>query len=345
MALNGPPHQNSWSTKLVSRIGNTFRSEKSYTQESIDKKNKKSKLKKKNPQHLHQVPEVNELGEQDYAIFAENRRPARPKVQDNGEMMHSLARTGSFDSLHDEKAHDPYSTDRRRKRRGYLVSRVHEQRVANLPDELWKRIAKFLSPVDACNLALSTKTLYQKLGQLPFEELNRPENKNHKITFLHNFDERFPKHLLCFVCAKYHLRLAPGKEALKMDYVSNPLFACPKVKESVLPRMRITHGRELPYAFVQLVIRAANHSPEYGIDPEILARKWKCKDSGWLHTTRYLVHDGRLLMRVVSQRFAPPASSLSATGERHILYDRQEYVPFFSVCAHWKDGELMKICK
>lgn len=327
----------------MSRIGNTFRSDSSYTQKSIDKKNKK--LQKKNPKPLREVPEVNELGEQEYAVFAENRRPPRRKVQDDGEMMHSLARTGSFDSFQDEKPHDPYSTDTRRKRRGYMVSKVHEQRVANLPDELWKRITIFMSPMDACNLALSTKTLYRKLGSLPFNTLNEPENKHHKNAFLYQYDERFPQHLLCFPCGKYHLRLAPGKEVLKMDYVANPLFDCPKVKESVLPRTRLTHGRELPYAFVQLVVRASNYSPKYGIDPEILARKWKCKDSGWLHTTRYMVHDGRLLMRVVSQRFAPPASSLSETGERHILYDREEYTPFFSVCAHWRDGDLMKICK
>lgn len=345
MALNAPPRPNSWSTKLVSKIGNTFRSDKSYTQASIDKKNKK--LQKKNPQQqLRQVPEVNELGEHEYAIFAENRRPPRPKAQDNGEIMHSLARTGSFDSFNEEeKPHDPYSSDTKRKRRGYMVSKVHEQRVANLPDEIWKRVTVFLSPIDACNLALSTKTLYRKLGLLPFNNLNLPENKHHKIAFLYQYDERYPQHLLCFPCGKYHLRLAPGKEVLKMDYVSNPLFNCPKVKESVLPRTRLTYGRELPYAFVQLVLRASNYSPSYGIDPAILARKWKCKDSGWLHTTRYMVHDGRLLMRVVSQRFAPPAKELSETGERHILYDREEYTPFFSVCAHWRDGDLMKICK
>ncbi|CZT22845.1 uncharacterized protein RCC_08551 [Ramularia collo-cygni] len=349
MALNSAPHPGGWSTKLVSKIGNTFRSEKAYTQESIDKKkNKKSKLKKKkNPQQFQPpAPEVNELGEQEYAVFAENRRPARPKVQDNGEMMHSLARSGSFDSLVEEEKQDPFSTTTNRKRRGYIVSSsVHQERIASLPSSVWKRIALFLTPLEVCNLALASKTLHDKLGPRPFDILNLAPNKHHKIAFLHQFDPLLPNHLLCFPCAQYHLRLSPGNEVLKKDYVSNPLFTCPKVKTSTLPRTRLTHARELPYAFIQLTLRAASLGPQYGITPETLARKWKCKDSSWQHTTRYLIHDSRLLLRVVSQRFAPPASSLSVTSERHILYDREEYIPFFSVCAHWRDGDLMKICK
>jgi hypothetical protein len=56
-----------------------------------------------------------------------------------------------------------------------------------------------------------------------------------------------------------------------------------------------------------------------------------------------MVHDGRLLMRVVSTAFAPP--ELTVTAERHLLYDREEFTPFFSVCAHWRDGLLTKVCK
>ena len=36
---------------------------------------------------------------------------------------------------------------------------------------------------------------------------------------------------------------------------------------------------------------------------------------------------------------------MTETSARHLLYDRQEYLPFFSVCAHWRDGELMRLCK
>lgn len=111
-----------------------------------------------------------------------------------------------------------------------------------------------------------------------------------------------------------------------------------------MPRLRITHGRELPYGWVQLVLRG-RYSIAHGVQPSALERRWKCRDSGWSHRTRYMVHDGRLLMRVVSQAVAPPNSTMTATTTRHLLYDREEYTPFFSVCAHWKDGELMALCK
>jgi hypothetical protein len=349
MELSAAPNPNHWSARLVSKLGGKLRSDKHYSQEAAEKKRRKdgSKLQKRDHQRPA-APEVNELGEQDYAIFAENRRPGRRKEQDLGEMMHGLA-------YHDNEDEDPltqakpadsyYASNIRRKRRGYIVSQAHEYRVASLPDELWKYIASYLNPVDACHLALSTKTLYSKLGVMPFNRLNEPSNKSHKITFLQQFDHQLPNHLLCFPCRKYHLRLHPGKEVLKMDYINNPIFLCPSVKSSVLPRTRLTYGRTLPYSFVQLALRAHLFTPAHGIDPDSLSRRWKCKDSGWLHSTRYTIHDERLLLRVVSQRFAPPASSLSETAERHLLYDREEYVPFFSVCAHWRDGDLMKICK
>jgi hypothetical protein len=56
-----------------------------------------------------------------------------------------------------------------------------------------------------------------------------------------------------------------------------------------------------------------------------------------------MIHDGHLLMRIRSQVFAPP--KLTETAERHLLYERDEYLPYFSVCAHWRDGELMRLCK
>lgn len=31
--------------------------------------------------------------------------------------------------------------------------------------------------------------------------------------------------------------------------------------------------------------------------------------------------------------------------QRHLLYWREDYTPYFSVCAHWRDGELMNTCK
>jgi len=46
---------------------------------------------------------------------------------------------------------------------------------------------------------------------------------------------------------------------------------------------------------------------------------------------------------VVSTCFALPG--LPPAGERHLLYSREDFVPYFSVCAHWKDGELMPLVK
>jgi hypothetical protein len=238
---------------------------------------------------------------------------------------------------------DPNSTahDEEKLRR---ISSKHEGLINSLSPELWKHIATFLTPADAARLALASKTLREKLGEEPIKALNLPENRHHKISVLQHLDRHLPRHLLCFQCAQFHLRSNPGKESLKADYVNNPLFRCPSVKTTVLPRLRLTHGRELPYSFVQLALRTA-HSPVHGVEHTKLDRQWKHQESVWSFRTRYMVHDNRLLLRVVSQRVVPPAITLTKTKERHILYDREEYTPFFSVCAHWKDGDLMDLCK
>ncbi|KAF2172508.1 hypothetical protein M409DRAFT_17741 [Zasmidium cellare ATCC 36951] len=363
MELTQPADINTWHAKIALKIAKKLRSDKQYTQAAIDKKDKKesAKLQKRNRRPATAAPavEANELGERidygpsfsDATTLASSRKYSKTE-KDHGDMMHRLAHHDSFDSLLDkpymkEQLRDPYfsSTDPQK-----MVERPRsekdEARIASLPDELWERIASFMEPVDAANLAYSTKTLYKKLlGFSPFAALDEPDNKHHKIAFLHQFDHKHPRHLLCFPCGKYHRRLTPGKEALKIEFFKFPVFDCPNVKNSVLPRMRITHGRYLPYYFVQLALRASRHHPSYGIDHTTLARRWKCKDSDWKHRSRFLVHDDRLLMRVVSQVYTPPAKDLTETAERHILYDREEYTPFFSVCAHWKDGDLMKICK
>lgn len=264
--------------------------------------------------------------------------------------MHRLAHHGSFDSLVDArkdqaggKFDDPYMEPRNIARGLFRVSMKHEQLMDSLPTNLWKRIASFLSPADAARLALASKHFFNTLGPEPFQELNRVENIHYKHAFLHDMDKYYPEHLLCFPCSRYHLRCQLGKEMLKADFVNNPLFNCPLVKSSTLPRMRLTHGRELPYGFVQLALRN-RYSSLHGICEESLARRWR-HSSGWSHTTRYMVHDGRLLLRVVSQTVVPPAAVLTKTMERHILYDREEYTPFFSVCAHWRDGDLTELCK
>lgn len=358
------PDLNSWPAKLVVRVGKALRSNKQFSQETINRENAKSLEKRQrlreshahknhylarrseDTSHSHQSG-VNELGEREYSAFSE--ASTLVEYKDHGAMMHQLAHHDSFDSLVDQLVEKHALKDQNLDSEAHehglkRISTKHERRIQELSDELWKHIASYLSPADTASLALSSKTLREKFGRVPFEVLKEPQNRHHKISFLHTMDHQLPQHLFCFPCAKYHLRTQPGKETLKADYVNNALVACPAAKDSVLPRMRLTHGRELPYSFVQLSLRSS-HSLAHGIDHESLSRRWKDAESGWSHRTRFMTFDGRLLVRVVSQRFVPPAASLTKTAERHILYDMQEYNPHFSVCAHWQDGELMNLCK
>lgn len=48
-------------------------------------------------------------------------------------------------------------------------------------------------------------------------------------------------------------------------------------------------------------------------------------------------------MRVTSQTFASPG--LTPSAQRMLLFSREDYWPYFSACAHWRDGELMPACK
>ncbi|KAK3703998.1 hypothetical protein LTR37_014101 [Vermiconidia calcicola] len=354
------PDHNRWTSKLVTRFGKKLRSNSAFTEESIRKDEARAadgrrRLVKRNGFASRSVDsgstqqDVNELGERDYSIFSQASTLVGNK--DHTDMMHRLAHHGSFDSLLDQAAvkqlKDPYFDSQDPNALALIdpLSEIHRQQFEALPSPLWKRIASFLHLTDATSLSVSTKLLYQKLGPEPLIALGEPENRQQKLAFLHRLDAEFPQHLLCFPCAKFHRRLQPGKESLKADYVANPIFVCPSTRETVLPRMRLVHGRELPYAFVQLALRSEKQSPAHGVHPESLARRWKCPQSEWTHQTRYMIHDGRLLMRVVSRAYASPSKEMTETSARHLLYDREEYTPYFSVCAHWRDGELMRVCK
>jgi hypothetical protein len=349
-----------------------LRSNKAFTQETIAKNNaraierrekREAEYARRNhwdlPRNSHDTGrssgtsrksgEVNELGEREYSVFSE--APTLVENIDHTDMMHRLAHHDSFDSLVDQtmessKLKDPYFDSASPEHLAELrkVSTRHERMIDALPDEIWQRVTSFLNAADAAHLAMTSKTLHRKLGPGVLQLLNLPENRHDKLAFLRHMDYWLPRHLLCFPCGQYHLRLKPGKESLKLDYVGNPLFACPSVKSTVLPRMRLSHARELPYAYVQLVLRRS-HSKVHGVEQESLARRWRHAESGWSFRSRYLEHDNRLLMRVVSTKSVPPASTLTKTVERHILYDREEYIPYFSVCAHWRDGDLMDMCK
>ncbi|QKX64464.1 uncharacterized protein TRUGW13939_11638 [Talaromyces rugulosus] len=218
-----------------------------------------------------------------------------------------------------------------------------DKAIASLSWQLWRCITDYLDPKSTVCLALASRTLYRRLGRRPFTMLELPENYGYKIEFLNLLDVYLPHHLLCFPCGKYHRRTQEGQEKLQSARVLNPLFACPNERNMVRrpPRHRIAHGRNIPFAFVQLTTRAHRFSPRYGIPADSLGRRWKHDE--WTLATRYYVHEGRLLMRVISQRFAP--CGLPPSGKRLLLYSRDDYWPFFSACAHWRDGELMNVCK
>ncbi|KAF2749697.1 hypothetical protein M011DRAFT_465370 [Sporormia fimetaria CBS 119925] len=283
---------------------------------------------------------INELGEYEHSIFSDATTLVGERPRDHTEMLHGLAHHDSFDSIVDVARGQAGEHDDVQ-RVAHQRSEKHERMIASLPSSIWQIIASYLDYASAASLAISSKTLLEKVTSEPLQHLHQPLNRPQLIRFLNLLDADLPWHLLCFPCAKYHFRNNPGREKLHTDFVNHPVFTCPKVYSSTLPRIRLTHNRELPYAFIQLAIRYTLHSPLHGIPPETLCRRWT--DSGWQHQTRYMVHEGHLLVRIRSQIFAPP--NLTETGERHLLYERQNYTPFFSVCAHWRDGELMRLCK
>lgn len=215
--------------------------------------------------------------------------------------------------------------------------------VASLSFDLWALIAEYLNPAEIASLAFASKTLFDRLGPSAWIELDHFDYLPYRGDFLASQDRSLPHHLLCFPCGKYHRRTQEGRERLQPASVLNPLFNCPNARNTALPqpRHRITHGRVLYFSFVQLVMRAHRFSPHYGIPVESLWRRWQ--RDGWTHNSRYIINRGRLLMRVVSSTFAPPG--LTPSAQRMLLYNREDYWPYFSACAHWRDGLLMDVCK
>jgi hypothetical protein len=251
-------------------------------------------------------------------------------------LLHGLAHHESFDSL-DSLSQRLYSAD--------VYRKPGEAMIKSLPLPVWEQITSHLTPTDVANLAFSTKGFQKLLGPSPWIVLDLPENYQYKVEFLVGMDRFLPDHLLCFPCAKYHIRTKIGHERLKPNNVLNPLFSCPNSTNAANPpsRTRITTGNHMPFQFAQLIMRAHYYGPYYGIPWDSLARRYKDRDSEWMHQTRYYIHKNRLLLRVTSRTFAAP--DLPVSAQRHLLYSREDYVPYFSVCDHWRDGELMNICK
>lgn len=292
--------------------------------------------------------DINELGER----------------QDPTDMLHSLSIGDSMESLvaGDVLGYGSLLDDR--DPRAVALRRQREAMLSAVPHGIWNMITEYLSPADSAQLALASKMFFRILEEKAMAALQDPDNEAEKLRFLGHLDRYLVDHLLCFVCARYHRRLQPGLERLPTAASENPVVVCPgaNLQISLSQRTKLTHSRILPYAFVQLALRAHRYGPAYGISPDRLAREWTKtgSDGGqprWRHSTRYVVgpsssssssktrrkRQHHLLLRVRSHTFAPP--NLPPAGMRHLLYEREEYTPYFSVCPHWADGELMAVCK
>jgi hypothetical protein len=212
--------------------------------------------------------------------------------------------------------------------------------------EIWLHVAEYLSPLDVARLSSTCRTMFARLGRQPYKLLVDPLNRPDRLDFLLAMDHKLPRHLFCFPCAQWHLRIQPGLETLKPHNVLNPLFECPNFTNTLLPppRIRISEGRTLPFAFVQLARRHWAFGPEYGIPHQSLARRWKDPYSPWSHESMYHITDkGHVLIRVKSQAYVVGGMTIAA--KRMLLFSRNDYTPYFSVCSHWKSGVLTSVPK
>lgn len=258
--------------------------------------------------------------------------------KDLTDMMHAFTFIEGLDTLDEEEVHaslayDPMLLD------GTAV-------LGSASPEVWLLVADFLSPLDVANLASTCRTMFTRLGRHPYKLLLNPINRTDRLDFLLAMDHKLPRHLFCFPCAQWHLRIQPGLESLKPQNVLNPLFECPNRTNVHVPppRMRISDGRTLPFAFAQLVRRFWAYGSEYGISHQSLARRWKDAYSDWTHETLYHVSDkGHVLMRVRSQHYVE--GGMKDAAKRLLIYSRGDYTPYFSVCSHWKHGVLTSIPK
>ncbi|KAG9236463.1 hypothetical protein BJ875DRAFT_456522 [Amylocarpus encephaloides] len=256
--------------------------------------------------------------------------------RDDTELLHNLAHTGSFDSLHDP-IHDPSQ---------HNSSISGNEVFAKLPDRAWNNLVAHLVLSSTATLAFSCQVLRNRLKKDAWSILNLSVNHDQKIEFLVTLDSSLPDHLLCYQCAIYHRRTKKGEEKLKAANILNPLFNCPWANEPTEIPLKswLVPGHKLPFSFVQLTLRHERYGSQYGIPVRDLDRRWKNVNSGWSQQIRYYYHNNHLLMRSVSKSFA--SAGLPPSGLRHLLYSaNHDYFPYFSVCSHWRDGELMNLCK
>ncbi|KIW48786.1 uncharacterized protein PV06_01351 [Exophiala oligosperma] len=256
--------------------------------------------------------------------------------KDHTDLLHSLAHRESDESL----------AERTELLFRNIPSVPGSRFLSRLPSYVWKQIVESLPLADAASLALSCKAFCNLIGTSVWTALNNGDNFHAKTDFLGRLDKDLPDHLLCFSCAIYHVRSQKGNETLRPTNIANPLFNCPNAfnLEKRISRNRLTVGRTLPFPFLQLVLRAHKYSADHGVAIDSLARRYTDRDGGWTHQTRFVVVNNHLLVRVISSSFATPA--LPPAGLRKLLYSHNDnFNPYFSVCAHWRDGNLMPAVK
>lgn len=259
--------------------------------------------------------------------------------KDLTDMMHAFTYNEALDSVDEERHHveevyyDPDKPD------GTAM-------LGAVSPEIWLHVAEYLTPLEVARLSSTCRTMFVRLGRQPYKLLLDPVNRPDRLDFLLAMDHKLPRHLFCFPCAQWHLRIQPGFETLKPHNVLNPLFECPNFTNNLLPppRIRISEGRTLPFAFVQLIRRHWAFGPEYGISHQSLSRRWKDPYSPWSHETKYHVTEkGHVLMRVKSQAYVE--GGMTMAGKRMLIFSRDDYTPYFSVCSHWKNGVLTSVPK
>ena len=256
------------------------------------------------------------------------------EVIDHTEMLHTLAHTDTREKV---PHYVPLGADE--------GTESGESVIGALKPGIWHGVLSLVDIADKAAFALTCKAFREFCGTDSWKDLSSQEEPywSQRLRFLPKLDRQLPNHLLCFDCGVYHLRIQRGKEVLKLANEANAVYECPNASnpKKIYPRLRLTFGRVLPLTFSQLGMRAHRFSLDYGIKISSMSRRYKDRlDVGtWSHQTRFVAVNDHLLMRVTSQTFVTPG--LPPAGERHLLYSREDFVPFFSVCPHWRDGVLM----
>ena len=196
-----PPSKRS----LGSRLANVLRPKKSSTRLV---KGAKPKLEERvtedpsaysYPRRDVAVPAVPETLQQSVPVNFYNKSPGNTNIQtgetwDGAEMLHSLLRRDSHDSLD--------SLNRIERMRNEIPDSMRkpgDAMISSLPPSIWQRISSHMTPTDAANLAISSKTLLLVLGTGPFLALNYTKDeekmREYKTRFLLPMDIHLPNHV------------------------------------------------------------------------------------------------------------------------------------------------------